>query len=128
MDEDSILKTIKKLLGLPEDYDAFDQDLIIHINSVFSTLDQIGVGPANGFYISDETATWDHFFNEDLPVHHIKTYVYLKVRLVFDPPATSFAINAMENQAKELEWRLSLMGDLFKPVLVIVVPDATSDE
>lgn len=128
MDEDSILKTIKKLLGLPEDYDAFDQDLIIHINSVFSTLDQIGVGPANGFYISDETATWDHFFNEDLPVHNIKTYVYLKVRLVFDPPATSFAITAIENQAKELEWRLSLMGDLFKPVLVVVVPDATSDE
>lgn len=128
MDEESILKTIKKLLGLPEEFDAFDHDLIIHINSVFSTLDQIGVGPTNGFYITDDKATWDQFFNENLPVHNIKTLVYLKVRLIFDPPATSFAITAMENQIKEHEWRLSLMGDLFKPVLVIVAPETSSDE
>lgn len=121
MDE-SILKTIKKMLGLPEDYDAFDQDLIIHINSVFSNLDQIGVAPLGGFYITDATAKWSEFFNDELPLHNIKTLVYLKVRLIFDPPATSFAITAMENQIKEQEWRLSVTGDsIFKPVLPIVV-------
>lgn len=120
--DDSILNTIKKMLGLPEDYDAFDQDLIIHINSAFSTLHQIGTAPPEGFYIEDVTATWSDFFNEKLPLHNIKTLVYFKVRLAFDPPATSFAITAMENQIKEHVWRLSLMENLFKPVLVVVDP------
>lgn len=120
--DDSILKTIKKMLGLPEDYDAFDQDLIIHINSVFSNLDQIGVSPPGGFYIEDATAKWSDFFNVELPLHNIKSLVYMKVRLIFDPPSTSFAIEAIENQIKEQEWRLNVSGStLFKPVLPIVV-------
>lgn len=120
--DDSILKTIKKMLGLPEDYDAFDQDLIIHINSVFSNLDQIGVSPPGGFYIQDAEAKWSDYFNAELPLHNIKTLVYMKVRLIFDPPATSFAITAIESQIKEQEWRLSVSGSsLFKPVLPILV-------
>lgn len=120
--DDSILKTIKKLLGLPEDYDAFDQDLIIHINSVFSNLHQLGVSPPEGFYIEDDKAEWADFFNPGLPLHNVKTLVYLKVRLIFDPPATSFGITAIENVVKEQEWRLSVSADsLFKPVLPIVV-------
>lgn len=119
--DDSILKTIKKMLGLPEDYDAFDQDLIIHINSVFSNLDQIGVSPPGGFYITDADSKWSDFFDGEMPLHNIKTLVYLKVRLVFDPPSTSFAIAAMENQIKEQEWRLSVSASTLKPVLPIVV-------
>lgn len=120
--DDSILKTIKKMLGLPEDYDAFDQDLIIHINSVFSNLDQLGVAPPGGFYIENATAKWSDVFNVDLPLHNIKSLIYMKVRLIFDPPATSFAITAIENQIKEQEWRLTVTGSsLFKLVLPIVV-------
>lgn len=129
MGDESILKTIKKLLGLPEEFVDFDNDLIIHINSVFSTLDQIGASPPGGFYISDATSKWSDFFNEKLPLHNVKTLIYLKVRLIFDPPSTSFAITAMENQIKEHEWRLSLVGELFKPpALVIAVPIKSSDE
>lgn len=127
MDE-SILNTIKKMLGLPEDYDAFDQDLIIHINSVFSNLHQIGASPPAGFYIDDATAKWASFFNGDMPLHNIKTLVYLKVRLIFDPPSTSFAITAIENQIKEQEWRLSVSASsIFNPFLpiVVVVPKET---
>lgn len=120
--DDSILKTIKKMLGLPEDYDAFDQDLIIHINSVFSNLHQIGVSPPEGFYITDATKKWSDFFDGEMPIHNVKTLVYLKVRLIFDPPATSFAITAMENQIKEQEWRLSVVSStLINPVLPVVV-------
>lgn len=120
--DDSILKTIKKMLGLPEDYDAFDQDLIIHINSVFSNLDQLGVAPPGGFYITDASAKWSDLFDGELPMHNIKTLVYLKVRLIFDPPSTSFAITAMQEQVREQEWRLTVTGStLFKPVLPIVV-------
>lgn len=117
--DDSILKTIKKMLGLPEDYDAFDQDLIIHINSVFSNLHQIGASPPEGFYINDEAAKWSDFFEGRMSVQNVKSLVYLKIRLIFDPPATSFAITAMENQIKEQEWRLSLEERIFNPKLFV---------
>lgn len=104
----SILTNVKKMLGLDKDYDAFDMDVIIHINSVFSTLSQLGIGPVNGFMIEDDILTWDDFFEESDPrLNSVKTYVYLRVRLLFDPPATSFAITAMEKQIQELEWRLN---------------------
>lgn len=119
MDE-SILKTIKKMLGLPEDYDAFDQDLIIHINSVFANLQQIGISPPEGFYITNESAKWSEFFEGRMTLQNVKTLVYLKVRLIFDPPSTSFAITAIENQIREQEWRLSVEGPIFKPVVVVV--------
>ena len=107
--ETSILTGTKKILGLAEDYTAFDYDLITHINSAFSTLTQLGVGPAEGFMIEDETAVWTDFITDnDLQYNSVKTYVYLRVRMLFDPPATSFVIAALNEQIKELEWRLNV--------------------
>jgi hypothetical protein len=107
--ETSILIGTKKILGLAEDYTAFDHDVITHINSAFSTLTQLGVGPAEGFMIEDESAVWTDFITDnDLQYNSVKTYVYLRVRMVFDPPATSFVIAALNEQIKELEWRLNV--------------------
>jgi hypothetical protein len=107
--ETSILTGTKKILGLAEDYTAFDTDVITHINSVFSTLTQLGVGPAEGFMIEDETSEWTDFIqDDDLQYNSVKTYVYLRVRMLFDPPATSFVIAALNDQIKELEWRLNV--------------------
>jgi hypothetical protein len=105
--EMSILTSTKKILGIAEDVTAFDLDIITHINSVFSTLTQLGVGPAAGFMIEDATATWDTFISDDTQLNSVKSYVFLRVRLLFDPPATSYLINAYEDQIKELEWRLN---------------------
>lgn len=110
MDE-SILNSIKKVLNLPADYDAFDQDIIMHINSAFSTLYQLGVGPLEPFSIEDDTAVWDAFTGGDARLNSVKTYISLKVRSVFDPPPTSFAVASMEKQIAELEWRLNVTVD-----------------
>lgn len=104
----SILKDTKKVLGLEPEYKAFDIDILMHINSVFSTLDQLGVGPIGGFSISDDTAEWTAFLGEDPRLNSVKTYMFLKVRLLFDPPATSYLITSVKEQAQELEWRLSV--------------------
>lgn len=105
---ESILDSIKKVLGIDSDYTAFDEDIIMHINTVFSVLGELGVGPTPGFHIEDNTTKWSDFFGGDVnTIRSVKTYIYLRVRLLFDPPATSFTITAMENQIKELEWRLS---------------------
>lgn len=105
---DSILKTTKKMLGLGEDNTPFDSEIVMHINSVFTTLSQLGIGPANGFMIVDDSATWDSFIGQDLNLNQVKTYMGLKVRMTFDPPATSFAIGAFEKQIEELEWRMNV--------------------
>lgn len=110
--QNSILTSIKKLLGLPEEYDVFDTDIIIHINSAFSTLSQLGVGPPDGFFIEDATEQWGMFLGDDQQINSVKTYVYLKVRLLFDPPTTSFAIDSFKKQADELEWRLNAKVDV----------------
>lgn len=110
MDE-SILQSVKKTLNLPADYDAFDQDVIIHINSVFSTLNQLGVGPSDGFMIEDEGKSWSQFIGADPRLNHVKTYVYLRVRLLFDPPSTGFHVAAMKEQIQELEWRLNVQRE-----------------
>lgn len=104
---DSILKNTKKILGIGEDYTAFDVDVLTHINSAFSTLNQLGLGPVDGFSVEDETTTWDTFLADDPKLNSVKTYVYLRVRLIFDPPATSYAIDSFKEQIKELEWRLN---------------------
>ena len=104
---DSILLSTKKTLGLAEDYTAFDQDIIMHINSVFSVLHQLGIGPLEGFEIIDDTDTWEDFAS-DVRLNSIRSYVYLRVRLLFDPPTTSFLLNALQEQIKELEWRLNV--------------------
>lgn len=106
MAEQSILTSTKKLLGIEAEYTAFDLDITLHINSVFATLHQLGVGPVDGFIIEDAAKTWDQFINGKMAINSVKSYVYLKVRVLFDPPATSFAIDAMTNQIKEFEWRL----------------------
>jgi hypothetical protein len=108
---DSILSSTKKVLNLADEYVAFDQDVIMHINSVFSTLNQLGVGPVEGFMIEDKVATWDAFLEDDPRLNHIKTYIYLRVRMLFDPPQTGFHTTAMQEQIKELEWRLNVQRE-----------------
>jgi hypothetical protein len=105
--EQSILTSTKKILGIAEDYTVFDLDIITHINSAFSTLTQLGVGPAEGFMINDAEAEWPDFIVDDFQYNSVKSYVFLKVRQLFDPPQTSYLINAMEKQIQELEWRLN---------------------
>ena len=107
---ESILTSIKKLLGITEDYEQFDTDIIIYINSAFSVLTQLGVGPEAGFYIEDSNAVWTDFVN-DSQLEMLKTYVYLKVKLVFDPPASSAVIDAINRQISELEWRVNVAVD-----------------
>lgn len=111
MGDDRILPSIKKLLGLNEMDASFDIDIILHINSAFGTLSQLGVGPAEGFAIEDATATWATFLKNDLRLNPVKTYVYIRARLLFDPPATSFAIDAYTKQCEELEWRLNILRE-----------------
>ena len=106
--ENSILKSVKKILGIEASYTAFDLDIMIHINSVFSTLHQLGIGPEDGFSIEDDTALWTAFIGADARLNSVKTYVYLKVRMVFDPPQTAHLEEALNKQAKELEWRLNV--------------------
>lgn len=106
--ETSILKSIKKLLGIPDDYSVFDLDVLTHINSAFSTLTQLGIGPAGGFMIEDDSAEWADFIASDSQYNAVKTYVALRVRQLFDPPATSYLISAFNDQIKELEWRLNV--------------------
>lgn len=106
--EQSILISTKKILGLVADYTAFDLDIITHINTAFSTLTQLGVGPSPGFMIEDDEAVWSDFIGSDLEFHAVKSYVFLRVRMLFDPPQTSYLISAQERQIEQLEWRLNV--------------------
>ena len=103
---DSILTSIKKLLGIEEDYGHFDPDIIMHLNSVFMILTQLGVGPSEGFSIEDDTSTWSDFIPNLQNLEAVKTYVYLKVKLLFDPSGSSAVTESMNRQISELEWRL----------------------
>lgn len=116
---DSILDSTKKALGLSEDYDVFDSDIIMHINSVFTTLNQLGVGPAGGFMIEDADPTWDAFLGTDRQLNMVKSYLYLKVKLLFDPPGTSFLLASYEKQIQEYEWRLLVHVENSTPELVV---------
>lgn len=104
---ESILTSVKKTLGLAEAYTAFDQDIVLHINGVLADLNQIGIGPPAGFQIQDDTATWSEFYGGDLTHNNIQTYVSLRVRLLFDPPESSFAIASFQEQINKAEWRIS---------------------
>jgi len=112
---DSILLSTKKILGIAADYTVFDEDIILHINSVFSTLHQLGLGPVTGFVIFGEDETWDLFLENDPRYNAVKSYMYLRVRLLFDPPTTSYLMNSMDQQRQELEWRLNVVreGDIY---------------
>lgn len=107
---DSILTSIKKMLGIAEDYAEFDYDIIMHINSVFMTLNQIGIGPEEGFSISSDEERWTDFIGSAKNVEAVKSYVYLKVRMLFDPPTVSHVLESMNRQATEIEWRLSIQN------------------
>lgn len=109
--ENNILTSIKKLLGVSEEYQEFDTDIIMHINTVFLNLTQLGVGPEEGFSIEDETAEWDEFIEDNAQLNAVKSYVYLKVKLLFDPPLSSSVTQSMERMIAELEWRLNVAVD-----------------
>lgn len=109
--ETSILTSIKKLLGVAEDYAEFDEDIMTHINSVFLNLTQLGVGPEEGFMIEDNTAEWGDFINDSVQLQAVKTYVYLKVKLLFDPPLSSSVTESINRMIAELEWRLNAAVD-----------------
>lgn len=111
---ESILTSVKKVLGLAEDYTAFDIDVVMHINTALGILQQLGVGPTNGLIVEDTDMTWDELFDwsqygDEAPsvFSMVRTYVYLRVRLLFDPPQVGFLLEAMENQIEMLEWRIS---------------------
>ena len=109
---ESILTSIKKLLGIAEDYDHFDADIIMHINSVFTILTQLGVGPSKGFRIEDETAEWTDFLpRNSLLYESVKSYIHLKVKLLFDPPLSGTVIESYNRQISEFEWRLNVTAD-----------------
>lgn len=110
----SILTSIKKLLGMEAEYTHFDTDIVMHINSVFSILSQLGVGPDKGFSIQSDAETWDQFIGNnanDDQFSMVKSYMNLKVRLLFDPPLSSASIDSINRQISELEWRLSVAAD-----------------
>lgn len=107
----SILNDIKKLLGIEESYDIFDPDLIMHINSVFLILNQLGVGPEDCYSITGPTETWNNFFQDTKKLEMVKTYVFMKVKLIFDPPLSSSVTEVIKNTIAELEWRLNIAVD-----------------
>jgi hypothetical protein len=104
----SILDDVKKVLGLDPTYTAFDPDIVMHINSVFATLNQLGIGPTSGFMIMGNSETWDSYLGDDVNLNSVKTYICMRVRMVFDPPASGFALDAMKEQIRESEWRLNV--------------------
>lgn len=108
---DSILTSIKKMLGIVEEYEHFDPEIIMHINSVLFVLTQLGVGPSEGFSIKDKTAVWDDFITIGMDIEAVKSYVYLKVRLLFDPPTNSAVMESTNRLISEFEWRLNVAVD-----------------
>ena len=108
---ESILTSIKKLLGIAEEYKNFDADIIMHINTVFMTLNQLGVGPKEGFRIEDDMATWNSYIVEDDNLDAVKSYIHLNVKLLFDPPLSSAVIEAIKQSINELEWRLNIQAE-----------------
>jgi len=118
---DSILDTIKQMLGIPTTDTAFDIDIIVNINSAFMVLNQLGVGPETVYFIEDNTAIWSDFLTEVEPYSAVKSYLLLSVKMIFDPPATSFVLEAMSRQKQELEWRLNVQVPI-PPAPVIPEP------
>ena len=109
---DSILNSVKKMLGVAEENTSFDDDIVMHINSVFMILHQLGAGPEEGFSITDENDTWTSYFGEESGgIASIKSYMYLKVRSLFDPPTTGAVKEALNNNINELEFRINVVAD-----------------
>ena len=108
---DSILTSIKKLMGLTEEYDAFDQDILILINSVLFELEQIGVKAKEGCALSDKTAVWSDYSDDDRLLNALKPYIYMKTKLAFDPPTSSGALDSINRIIDRFEWRINLYAD-----------------
>ena len=108
---ESILTSIKKLLGIDEEYENFDPDIIMHINSVFMILNQLGVGPSESFSIQDSSSVWSDFMPSGSNLEAVKSYMHLKVKLMFDPPSSSAVMDAINRTIAELEWRLNVASD-----------------
>lgn len=109
---DSILTSVKKMLGIVEEYEHFDADLIMHINSVLAILTQIGIGPPEGFMIDDKTAEWSEFIGGSAELTMVKSYVFLKVKLLFDPPLSTAVLECYKTQISEYEFRLNITGEV----------------
>lgn len=108
---ESILTSIKKMLGITEEYTHFDADIIMHINSIFMVLNQLGVGPEEGFFIEDETTTWFEYIDTVKQLQAVKSYMYLRVKMLFDPSSSSVVMESMKQQANEMEFRLNIAVD-----------------
>lgn len=108
---ESILTSIKKLLGIEEEHEHFDPDIIMHINSVLMILTQLGVGPSEGFMIEDKNATWYDFIPDDQNLEAVKSYMHLRVKLLFDPPLSSAVMESMNRMISEFEWRLNVAAE-----------------
>ena len=106
---DSILTSVKKIIGISEEDESFDTDLIMHINSVLMILNQLGVGPEDGFSITDKSAVWTDVIGDNKLIEATKTFVGLKVRLIFDPPTSSAVLDSINKTISELEWRINVM-------------------
>lgn len=110
--EDSILRSVRKVCGPGAESGDFDTDLIIHINSVLSILQQLGVGPENGYYVDSDVQTWEDYLGEDsLHLNMVKSYLCAKVRLLFDPPVSSAVLNSLEHMCSEFEWRSNVAAE-----------------
>lgn len=108
---DNVLSCVKKWIGEDENMHAFDSDIAMAINGWLMTLRELGVPIADGFKIVTGTETWTDMFGNKTDLESVKTWLYIKTRLTFDPPASSFVITALQDQAKELEWRLNVQED-----------------
>ena len=123
---DSIFESVKKVLGLLGDDSSFDEDILLHINSVVSTLRQLGLSIPADFYVRDEVQTWRDLLGEFRDLDLVKSYMTMKVRLMFDPPASSFGLKSMEEMVKEYEWRINVLTD--QPYSVPVLPSPEGSE
>lgn len=104
----SILNSVKKSIGIDPTYQQFDTDIVMHINSVFTVLNQLGIGPSTPYSISGATETWSNFFGESPELELVKSYVAMKVRLIFDPPQNGSLLQALKDQIAEFEWRVNV--------------------
>ena len=123
---DSIFESVKKVVGLLGDDGSFDEDILLHINSVVSTLRQLGLSIPADFYVRDEVQTWRDLLGEFRDLDLVKSYMTMKVRLMFDPPASSFGLKSMEEMVKEYEWRINVLTD--QPYSVPVLPSPEGSE
>ena len=123
---DSIFESVKKVVGLLGDDNSFDEDLLLHINSVVSTLRQLGLSIPADFYVRDDVQTWSDLLGEFRDLDLVKSYMTMKVRLMFDPPSSSFGLKSMEEMVKEYEWRINVLTD--QPYSVPVLPSPEGSE